>query len=250
MAWAMRHRSVSSPRSSNRTCGFPASGSPTGFTSRPTAWSKVHADEVQHAKLPEHDLGREAPRSAPLHLATMDEEVAHAVVDMVVDRPVGLQPGDLLARRSELVALDVEDLTFAEDGTGTALIRRSKTDQVGEGAIGFIAHDTVEHIQRWLEAVGVSEGPLFRSARTGKRFNDRDVPRIFKKMARAAGLELDPSGHSTRVGVAQDMTAAGFGTAEVMQAGRWKTPAMVARYSEQQQARRGASAKLAALQNR
>ncbi len=34
MAEAMRHRSVSSPRSSNRTCGFPASGSPTGFTSR------------------------------------------------------------------------------------------------------------------------------------------------------------------------------------------------------------------------
>ncbi len=37
MAWAMRHRSVSPPRSSNRTCGFPASGSPTGFTARHTA---------------------------------------------------------------------------------------------------------------------------------------------------------------------------------------------------------------------
>ena len=36
MAWAIRHRPVSPPRSSNRTCGFPASGSPTGFTSRPT----------------------------------------------------------------------------------------------------------------------------------------------------------------------------------------------------------------------
>ena len=36
VAWAMRQRSVSHPRSSNRTCGFPASGSPTGFTVRPT----------------------------------------------------------------------------------------------------------------------------------------------------------------------------------------------------------------------
>lgn len=157
---------------------------------------------------------------------------------------------DLLARRSELVALDVEDLTFAEDGTGTALIRWSKTDQAGEGAVGFIAHDTIEHVRRWLEAAGATDGPLFLSARRGRRLNDRDVPRIFKKMAKAAGLNIDPSGHSTRVGVAQDMTAAGFGTAEVMQAGRWKTPAMVARYSEQQRARRGASAKLAALQNR
>ncbi len=36
MAWAVRHHSVSPPRSSNRTCRFPASGSPTGFTARPT----------------------------------------------------------------------------------------------------------------------------------------------------------------------------------------------------------------------
>src|SRR5262245_21997114 len=36
VAWAMRQRSVSHPRSSNRTCGFPASGSPTGFAVRHT----------------------------------------------------------------------------------------------------------------------------------------------------------------------------------------------------------------------
>jgi hypothetical protein len=36
VAWAMRQRSVSHPRSSNRTCRFPASGSPTGFTVRHT----------------------------------------------------------------------------------------------------------------------------------------------------------------------------------------------------------------------
>ncbi len=41
MAWAVRHHSVSPPRSSNRTCGFPASGSPTGFTARPTADGQV-----------------------------------------------------------------------------------------------------------------------------------------------------------------------------------------------------------------
>ena len=41
MAWATRHRSVSPPRSSNRTCGFPASGSPTGFTARHTVDDQV-----------------------------------------------------------------------------------------------------------------------------------------------------------------------------------------------------------------
>lgn len=87
-------------------------------------------------------------------------------------------------------------------------------------------------------------------SRVSYRLNDRDVPRILKEMAKAAGLALNPSGHSARVGVAQDMAAAGFGLAEIMQAGRWKSPAMPARYSENQQARRGAAAKLAALQDR
>lgn len=161
---------------------------------------------------------------------------------------------DLLARRSELVALDLEDLKFAEDGTGTALIRRSKTDQSGEGAVGFLAADTVEYVKRWIEAAKLREGALFRSVskggKVGDRLQDRDVPRILKRLAKVASLELDPSGHSLRVGVAQDMTASGFGTAEIMQAGRWKSPVMVARYSENQQARRGATAKLAAIQNR
>ena len=73
--------------------------------------------------------------------------------------------------------------------------------------------------------------------------------RIFKAMAANAGLSEDVvaklSGHSTRAGAAQDMVAAGLEVTEVMQAGGWKTPVMVARYSEHLQARRGAAAKLA-----
>ena len=69
-------------------------------------------------------------------------------------------------------------------------------------------------------------------------------------MAHTAKIEIDLTGHSARVGTAQDMVAAGFSLAEIMQAGGWKTPDMIARYSEHLQARNGASAKLAALQNR
>lgn len=58
------------------------------------------------------------------------------------------------------------------------------------------------------------------------------------------------SGHSTRVGGAQDMVAPGLEVTEVMQAGGWKTPTMVVRYSEHLQARRGAAAKLAEKQGR
>ena len=55
--------------------------------------------------------------------------------------------------------------------------------------------------------------------------------------------------HGVR-GTAQDMVAAGLEVTEVMQAGGWKTPVMVARYSEHLQARRGAAAKLAEKQGR
>ncbi len=72
-----------------------------------------------------------------------------------------------------------------------------------------------------------------------------------KRRAKAAGV--DPaglSGHSSRVGAAQDLVAADLGIAEVMQAGGWKTPTMVARYTEHLAARRGAMSKLAARQGR
>jgi hypothetical protein len=48
---------------------------------------------------------------------------------------------DLLARRSEAVALTVEQLAFAEDGSATALIARSKTDQEGAGAVRWLSQE-------------------------------------------------------------------------------------------------------------
>jgi hypothetical protein len=46
-----------------------------------------------------------------------------------------------MARRSELVALDVEDFSFFSDGSGRVLIRRSKTDQVGVGSVAYLSPD-------------------------------------------------------------------------------------------------------------
>ena len=78
------------------------------------------------------------------------------------------------------------------------------------------------------------------------------MPRILKGMARAAGLPravvAGLSGHSTRVGAAQDMIAADLELPKIQQAGRWKSPAMVSRYGERLLARRGGAAELARLQ--
>jgi hypothetical protein len=53
---------------------------------------------------------------------------------------------ETLARRSELVALEVRDIEILPDGTGRALIRRGKTDADGQGRAAYLSRETV----KWL----------------------------------------------------------------------------------------------------
>ena len=165
---------------------------------------------------------------------------------------------DSLCRRSELVALERGDFEVGPHGDGTLTLRRSKTDQEGHGSIRYLAGDTVRAVQAWLEVSGVAEGALFRAVgkggAVGGPLDPGDIARVFKGMATAA--ELGPthkagiSGHSSRVGAAQDMVRHGVELPAVMQAGGWKTATMVARYTAKLDARRSGAAKLAILQSR
>ena len=165
---------------------------------------------------------------------------------------------DSLCRRSELVALEHCDFEVGPHGDGTLSIRRSKTDQEGHGSMRYLAGDTVRAVQAWLEVSGVAEAALFRAVGKGGAIggplDPGDIARVFKGMATAA--ELGPthkagiSGHSSRVGAAQDMVRHGVELPAVMQAGGWKTATMVARYTAKLDARRSGAAKLAILQSR
>ena len=164
---------------------------------------------------------------------------------------------DTLLRRGELVALQVSDIVEEVDGAATVLVRRSKADPEGRGATVYLARDSVALMREWLERSGVSHGRLFRSlcrGAVGEGLDASQVPRIFKTMAGRAGLPVEVvariSGHSTRVGAAQDMVAGGIGMAAILHAGRWKTTAMVNRYGEGLLARRSGAAQLARLQRR
>ena len=164
------------------------------------------------------------------------------------DNALVLVMRDLLARRSEVVALLAEDITFDKEGTATALIRKSKTDQAGEGRTLYIGPGATAALKTWLAAAGIGSGPLFRSVSRGGNASNRqldagDISRILKRRARAAGMNAQGiSGHSCRVGMTQDLVAHGCDLPAIMQAGRWKTPVMPARYSEKLQAKRGAVA--------
>ncbi len=181
------------------------------------------------------------------------------------DRPIDLRNRALLAvaydamlRRSELTALEVSDLLEDARADSALLVRRSKTDDEGRGHVAWLAPDTVALVRAWLDRAGISEGRLFRSVgkggRIGESLDPSQVPRIFKAMARRAGLPpavVDGlSGHSTRVGAAQDMIAAGIELPAIVQAGRWKSPAMVNRYGERLLARKSGAAQLARIQGR
>jgi len=158
-----------------------------------------------------------------------------------------------LCRRSELVALHRADLETESDGFGTVTIRRSKTDQEGAGEVAPITPDAMRHVKRWTDAAGIDAGPLFRGVLKGGRvagaLDAGDVARIFKAMAGKAGLTAEEaariSGHSTRIGASQDMVRYGAELPAIMQAGRWATPVMVARYTRRLSARRSAAVQIA-----
>jgi integrase len=165
---------------------------------------------------------------------------------------------DTMARASELVALNVEDVTFAGDGTGTALISRSKTDQTGEGAQAYLSRETVKHLQQWITIGNITEGAVFRRLigrnGIGQRLHVDMVADIFKRVGRWIGLPEDEvagiSGHSIRVGATQDLLALNIDLASVMQAGRWKSTHMPMRYGEKVSATRGGMARAADAQGR
>src|SRR5205823_6167619 len=75
-------------------------------------------------------------------------------------------------RRSELVALDVADLQFCDGGLRVT-VRKSKTDQEGQGATIAIVQGSsacpVNAVRIWIDRVGISSGPIFRPVtRTGR----------------------------------------------------------------------------------
>lgn len=114
-------------------------------------------------------------------------------------------------RRSELSAIDIEHVRFTSEGVVLTLPRR-KTDQDGEGTtIGLPVKadsviDPVEAVKSWIDAAGVTSGPLFRSVTKGdkptdQRLGDKDVARIIKNAVEAAGYNAAIfGGHSLRSG--------------------------------------------------
>lgn len=182
----------------------------------------------------------------PAQAEGLTHDRLRAILAACPDSLEGLRDGaligvgyDTLCRSSELVRLKVEDLGIAADA-GSILIRRAKSDQAGDGRVAWLSPDTLERVRAWMWAAGVEERYLFRAVHRGYASDEplvnSSVRRLVKRAAERAGLDEAGqrlSGHSMRVGGAQDMLLAGFDALAIMQAGGWKTPHIVLRYVEQ-----------------
>ena len=139
-----------------------------------------------------------------------------------------------LRRRSELTSLRVEDLTLCGDGQGLILLRQSKTDQTREGVLLALDIKTTFAVTKWIELAGMGDGYLLRGI-TGNRLNlamdPGQISRLFKSLAVKA--DLDPkeiSGHSTRIGAAQDLLDSGASIGQIMAKVGWSKVDTVMRY--------------------
>lgn len=187
------------------------------------------------------------------------------------DKALLLTAYDVGARRSELVAIEVEHVDHYKDGSGTLYIPRSKTDQEGEGAYAYLSPRTMRAIAEWQKAAQVTAGPLFRridvhsdgSARTIHKtaMHADSVTRAYRRLImkawdagalpdfnenEIARIVQEITSHSVRVGVAQDNFAAGEDLPAIMQAYRWRDAKTVLRYGEKLAPTSGAAKRMAA----
>ena len=141
---------------------------------------------------------------------------------------------DAMLRVSEAAALGWRDIESEADGTGRLLIRRSKTDAEGQGAVAFLSVPTMAALAL-IRNEAAAKDSVF-----GLRPNQ--ISARIKQAAQAADLGDGYSGHSPRVGMARDLARAGTELPSLMNAGRWRSPAMPAHYTRNESAGKGAVA--------
>ena len=144
-------------------------------------------------------------------------------------------------RRNEIVSLDYDDLDFVEEGLKIQ-IRRSKTDQFGEGSVKALPYfDSSKYcpvisLKNWIEISKIESGPLFRrfvkgSKLSENRLTDQTVALLIKEYLKLAGIDSkNYSGHSLRSGFATSAAESGAEERSIMTMTGHKSTEMVRRY--------------------
>ena len=141
-----------------------------------------------------------------------------------------------MRRRSEICAFKFEDVKTLPNGKHALLLRKSKTDQFGEGKLIPISDELVEIISQWQNSVKQTDGYILRSFKRDLSIRESLDPaalnKILKFLQRKAKLKDigELSGHSFRVGAAVDLLDRGVPFERIMLRGGWKSEKTALRY--------------------
>jgi site-specific recombinase XerD len=192
------------------------------------------------------NLGRSSNQAGSINADTLDKLISATDNSCrgIRDRALLLVAYDTLCRRSELVSLQVKDVKISiKNGieTTSILLRKSKTDQDATGKWLHLSQRAHLALAEWIKKLPEEQEYLMVGIGRGGRISrsslgSGQINRIYKKIARKAGLDESAiegiSGHSMRVGAAQDLLNSGASMPIIMQRGRWSKTDTVMRYLE------------------
>jgi len=129
-------------------------------------------------------------------------------------------------------------VTRREHGRLRAVIRRSNTNPFGRGRVVISSRPTADLVGAWLAWRGPGIEPLFcpinHERPLPRALHDVAVQRLIRRAAKEAGLPPEVlrafSGHSMRVGAAQDLVSRGRDAVAIMRAGGWTSISVLGRY--------------------
>jgi site-specific recombinase XerD len=161
----------------------------------------------------------------------------------VRDRALLLLAYDSMCRRSELVSLKIADIQLEEFDSQVRMkirLRKSKTDQELQGRWIYPPERSADAITIWINQAKLDDGYLFRGINNAiditYELKSSQINRIYKRLAKDAKLPKEVidqiSGHSMRVGAAQDLLKSGASMPMIMNRGRWSKTDTVMRYLE------------------
>ena len=203
----------------------------------------LHPEVKIELKRMHRKLGRSSKQALGITKPMLEKMINTTKEDLrgIRDKALMLIAYDSLCRRGELAFLRLEDIEY-DEGMKSAYIRirRSKTDQEAIGAIIRPTTRTLESIKSWVCSSGIRGGYLFRGIKNNgeilEGINPGQINRIYKRLAENAGLPKQKiksiSGHSLRIGAAQDLVKSGSSLPKIMIAGRWSKVETVMRYIE------------------
>ena len=237
----------------HRGCGCP---DPAASVAVEDQMKAIRREKVQR--------GERIKQAAPLrhvHLNALVELWRHS------DSPVHRRNAALVVvayetmlREAELARICGADIELHADGTGTLTVPWTKTNVSGEPDVVALSKQAVAMIGEYQELACLPAGyqgslwvPFTKKGEpraSGGPLSVRAIDKVFRAayaaLAVAGGVDLPKrswSGHSCRVGAAQDLMEAGFSGLQLQQAGRWKSEKMPYQYARQLLAREGAMAK-------